>query len=82
MVELLFYFASRTTASLAAGGTIKRRLAAGVQVIPFARNKKREMLDPYRRSYFGALPSIWAKVPQDLIAIGKGGIRATLASLP
>ena len=57
-------------ASLAAGGTIKRRLAAGVQVIPFARNKKREMLDPYRRSYFGVLPSIWAKVRRDLITIG------------
>lgn len=55
---------------LAAGGVVKRRLDTGVQVVPFPRDKKYEMLGSYERSYFGLLPKVWSKVPQDIIKLG------------
>ena len=47
-----------SAAILSSSSTVKRRHAAGLQVAPFVRNKKKEMLGPYERSYFGVLPAV------------------------
>ena len=56
---------------LACGGCVKRRCASGVQVAPYPDPKpaRCEVLDAYKRSFFGVLPEIWAKLPQDLIGL-------------
>ena len=56
--------------ALSASSAIKRRDATGVQVMPFYRDYKRHMLGSYKRSYFGALPGIWEKIPQEIIKLG------------